>query len=173
MGSHMNCCSVHLQLLSAYTSDCHMDLLGLHVIQMSCVASADFSLTLKRMVLRKLTLAPPSGAGGLPRLLPLGLFAAVPRSLSLYDVRMVVGEKEFQEYLGFFRQQLRTSRDVTSAGPTMHTVGSGLCMCKLQQRAWLVVQHMTVAEELNTCSFTAVRQCAAEQRMLCCLQLKC
>lgn len=68
-----------------------------------------------------MTLAPLSKEGGLPRLLPLGMFAAVPRNLYLYDVRAVVSPQEFAEYLKFFRQQLRTARD-TSAGPSLHTV---------------------------------------------------
>lgn len=110
-----------------HTGSCGIEVLCPDVTCFNCVMYADFSLTLKRMVLRKMTLAPPTGAGGLPRLLPLGIFAAVPRSLSLFDVRMVVEEKEFQEYLGFFRQQLRTSRDATAAGPTMHTVRAVLC----------------------------------------------
>jgi hypothetical protein len=83
-------------------------------------------LTLKRLVLRKMTLAPASGAGGLPRLLPLGLFHEVPRSLSLYDVRMVVDDKMFAEYLAFFRSQLRSSRDATP-GPSIVTVSRQQC----------------------------------------------
>lgn len=91
-------------------------------------AHADFSLTLKRLVLRKMALAPASGAGGLPRLLPLGLFHNVPRELSLYDVRMVVDDNVFAEYLAFFRSQLRSSRDATP-GPSIVTVSGQQCGC--------------------------------------------
>lgn len=86
---------------------------------------ADFTVTLKRLVLRGMQLAPASGAGGLPRLLPLGLFPAVPRHLAFYDVRMVVEPNVFQEYLTFFRQQLRTTRETAGAGPSIHTVSKG------------------------------------------------
>lgn len=83
-------------------------------------------MTLKRLVLRKMALSPASGAGGLPRLLPLGLFHDVPRVLSLYDVRMVVDDKVFAEYLAFFRSQLRQSRDATP-GPSIVTVSGQQC----------------------------------------------
>jgi hypothetical protein len=82
---------------------------------------ADYSLIVKRVVLRGMTLAPLSKEGGLPRLLPFGMFAAVPRNLYLYDVRVLVTPDVFAEYLKFFRQQLRGARD-TSAGPSLHTV---------------------------------------------------
>lgn len=85
-------------------------------------------MTLKRLVLRKMALAPASGAGGLPRLLPLGLFHNVPRELSLYDVRMVVDDNVFAEYLAFFRSQLRSSRDATP-GPSIVTVSGQQCGC--------------------------------------------
>jgi hypothetical protein len=32
----------------------------------------------------------------------------------------------FQEYLTFFRQQLRTSREAAGAGPSIHTVSEAL-----------------------------------------------
>lgn len=88
-----------------------------------CFVAADYTLTLKRLVLRGMTLSPFSGEGGLPRLLPLGMFAAVPRSISIYDIRIVVSEPVFAECLSFFSQQLRTARDTTS-GPSLHTVSS-------------------------------------------------
>jgi len=60
-----------------------------------------------------------------PRLLPLGLFSAVPHNVTLMDVRLVVDEAEFQQYLTLFRQQLRSSMDNAGAGPIMHTVREG------------------------------------------------
>jgi hypothetical protein len=93
------------------------------VLGLGCL-TADYTLTLKRLVLRPAALVPAVGGGG-PRLLPQGLFSAAPRNLSLYDVRMILDTKTFADYLGFFRQQLRTARDAAGAGPNMHTVSSG------------------------------------------------
>lgn len=93
-------------------------------------AAAGFHLTLKRLVLRNATLTPPyqgSATPHVPRLLPLGLFDAVPRNLTLLDVRLVVQESEFQQYLEFFAKQLRAGGPDAVAGPSMHTVSGRLC----------------------------------------------
>jgi hypothetical protein len=102
------------------------------VLGLGCFA-ADYVLTLKRLVLRPTALVPAAGGGG-PRLLPHNLFSAAPRNLSLFDVRMILDTKTFADYLGFFRQQLRTARDAAGTGPSMHTVSPGcpdrtLCKC--------------------------------------------
>lgn len=86
---------------------------------------AGFTLTLERLLLRNITLTPASGAGGVPRLLPMGLFSAIPLNVTLMDVRLVVDAPDFQQYLTFFRQQLRSSMDNAGAGPIMHTVRAG------------------------------------------------
>jgi hypothetical protein len=84
---------------------------------------ADYSLVLKRLVLRGMTMSPLSGEGGLPQLLPLGMFTAVPRNLSLYDVHFVVSPSQLAEYLMFFSHQLRTGNDATS-GLSLQTVSN-------------------------------------------------
>ena len=60
----------------------------------------------------------------MPRLMPLGLFPVVPRNLSFMDVRMLVSDEDFKQYLEFFSTQLRTSRDVPTAAPRMLTVSN-------------------------------------------------
>lgn len=95
-----------------------------------------YSLSIKRLVLRNLALTPASGAGGLPRLLPLGLFDSVPRNLTIMDCRIFVSPETFQEYLAFFKKQLRTSRNSSAAGPSMHTVRVSVGACVIVGVLW-------------------------------------
>lgn len=82
---------------------------------------AGFSLTLKRLVLLSAAVAPASD-GAAPKLLPLELFSTIPATLSMLDVRLVVGPAHFAAYLGFFLAHLRAVRTADDGGIGMHTV---------------------------------------------------
>lgn len=64
-------------------------------------SSAGFELTLQRLVLVNVSLSDPDTPGVL-KLWPLGLYNATGSGLALWDVRLVIGEVEFQQYLRFF-----------------------------------------------------------------------
>lgn len=81
-----------------------------------CGMYAGYSLTIKRLVISS-TLTPASGA---IKLLPLGLVSEAPRNLTLMDVRFIISQQEFDDYLQLFSKQLR-STDV-GTGPSMLTV---------------------------------------------------
>lgn len=85
----------------------------------------DFSsLTVKRLLLDNVALSPPTGRGGVPVLLPLGMFTTAPKNLSLVDTRLVVSPADFASYLDFFLQQLEPGRLTAAAGSiNFHTVG--------------------------------------------------
>lgn len=92
------------------------------------------SLTLERVLVRNTTLSPAATAavGGnvsVPRLLPLGLLPDAPASLTLIDVRMVVRQQDFDDYLALFRRELSTPAQRKSAGALIHTVRSCACAC--------------------------------------------
>lgn len=84
--------------------------------------------------MRNTTLSPAATAavGGnvsVPRLLPLGLLPDAPASLTLIDVRMVVRQQDFDDYLALFRRELSTPAQRKSAGALIHTVRSCACAC--------------------------------------------
>jgi hypothetical protein len=68
------------------------------------VADGATTLVLQRLVLAAPKLAPPASAE-LPPLWPLGLFDRVAARVNLSDVRLVVGQGDFQAYLEAVQQQ--------------------------------------------------------------------
>jgi hypothetical protein len=88
------------------------------------------SLTLERVLVRNVTLSPAAADGAsaaVPRLLPLGLLTEAPARLTLIDVRMVVRQQDFDDYLALFRRELSTPAQQKSAGALIHTVCSCAC----------------------------------------------
>lgn len=86
---------------------------------------AGFSLSIRRLKLLNVVLARPTQEA-VPKLLPLGLFAAAPSKLSMMDVRLVVPTPVFDEFLTFFSRFLRPVREKQDGGVGMHTVR---CCC--------------------------------------------
>jgi hypothetical protein len=80
------------------------------------------NLTIKRLVLLNVTVAPPANSSTGPKLLPLGLFAAPVSYLSLQDVRFSVPVLIFQQYLSLFQKDLFTVKSKKDGGVGMHTV---------------------------------------------------
>lgn len=66
------------------------------------VVLAGFTLSLHRLVLQDAALAPP-GAFDAPLFWPLNMFTAIGTKLELVDVRLVLGEQDFQAYLSYFQ----------------------------------------------------------------------
>jgi hypothetical protein len=96
------------------------------------VPSAGFALTVKLLILENTGLSPPPVQGGLPALLPLGMFSTAPSKLRLIDVRLVVSQHDFAAYLTFFSQRLDATLLTAEGGSiTMHTVRrAGVRGCK-------------------------------------------
>lgn len=74
-----------------------------HCVLHACHLCAGFSLTLRRLVLVNVTLAPVLQNATLPPLWPMGMFEAPGESLAIADVRFVVADSDFQQYLGLVR----------------------------------------------------------------------
>jgi hypothetical protein len=84
---------------------------------------AGFALTLKRVMLENVGLSPPTAAGGLPVLLPLGMFSTAPSKLRMVDVRLMVSQDVFSSYLAFFSKELDATQLTAEGGSiTMYTV---------------------------------------------------
>jgi hypothetical protein len=83
---------------------------------------AGMNLTIKRMMLLNVTVAPPANSSTGPKLLPQGLFAVPVSYLSLQDVRFSVPVPIFQQYLSFFQKDLFTVKSKQDGGVGMHTV---------------------------------------------------
>lgn len=87
------------------------------------VLPAGFALTVKLLILENTGLSPPPVQGGLPALLPLGMFSTAPGKLRLIDVRLVVSQQDFAAYLTFFSQRLDATLLTAEGGSiAMHTV---------------------------------------------------
>ena len=80
---------------------------------------------MERLVLRNMSLTKPSAASGAtPTLLPLGLVSFLPSSLTLIDIRLVVNQQDFADYLAFFHaHQHKAAAAADDTGTLMHTVG--------------------------------------------------
>lgn len=110
----------------------------LHVAAASTLPSAGFTLTIKRLLLRNVTLAAATDTST-PTFAPLGLFSGVPEELSMMDVRLAVNSKDFQDYLAFFSKHLRAIRTKDDGGVGMHTVSSCLsCMGAVGNAAYVM-----------------------------------
>lgn len=94
----------------------------------SLLFPAGKQLTIKRLLLRNMSLSPaatPSAnPGPVPKLLPLGLVPGVPSKLSLVDVRLAVNDQDFIDYLALFQRQLPTHGSAVDTGARMHTVSA-------------------------------------------------
>lgn len=84
------------------------------------VAVLGLRLTIKRLVLLNVTVAPSNSSA--PKLLPLGLFSTPVTNLSMMDVRFSVAPEIFQQYLEFFSKYILAVRTKTDGGVGMHTV---------------------------------------------------
>lgn len=86
---------------------------------------AGFLLELQRVIIKGARLAPPTGHGGVPVLLPPGLFSTAPAQFSMVDTRVLVTEQDFQTYLAFFAKQLDAEKLTAEGGSiTMYTVSA-------------------------------------------------
>jgi len=118
---------IQLHSLAGTCSCVQMD--GAACCAASTLPSAGFTLTIKRLLLRDVTLAAATDTST-PTFAPLGLFSGVPEELSMMDVRLAVNSKDFQDYLAFFSKHLRAIRTKDDGGVGMHTVSSCVkCMC--------------------------------------------
>ena len=83
---------------------------------------AGLTLSIKRLVLLNVTVAPLASATHSPKLLPLGLFAQPVTNLTLVDVHFSVPPDIFQQYLAFFSTFLLAVKTKSDGGVGMHTV---------------------------------------------------
>lgn len=91
-----------------------------HVLSLCCCAG--LSLSIKRLVLLNVTVAPLASTTNSPKLLRLGLFAQPVTNLTLVDVRFSVPPDIFQQYLAFFGKFLLAVKTKSDGGVGMHTV---------------------------------------------------
>lgn len=72
-----------------------------------CLLTGEFHLTLQRLVLAGVKLAPADG-GAAPALWPSGLFDSVGTGLNMSDVRLVVDAADFSQYLALMQSLPRS-----------------------------------------------------------------
>jgi hypothetical protein len=78
-------------------------------------------------MLENVALAPPTAAGGVPVLLPLGMFSTAPSTLRMVDVGLMVPQDVFSSYLAFFSKELDATQLTAEGGSiTMYTVRAKL-----------------------------------------------
>eukprot|EP00878_Enallax_costatus_P031578 GHUV01034538.1.p1 GENE.GHUV01034538.1~~GHUV01034538.1.p1 ORF type:complete len:388 (+),score=55.61 GHUV01034538.1:197-1360(+) len=81
--------------------------------------SADFTLSLRRLVLVNVTLAPP-GAAGQPALWPEQMYTAPATGLTMSDVRIIASADDFWSYLNYFQSNNTEARYFTDGVGCLH-----------------------------------------------------